>query len=169
MSITTNRRQAVTTLAASAILAATARLGATAGPAYVDTGGDVGGPSGPVRITFLFGQPDDPVEFERHYAAVHLPLVVRVPGLVRMESSMGVGNLDGSSSSFYRANILTFSNQHDMMLAAKSSLGAAALADLDTFATGGVTATIVQDIDEFDPPVAGSRQRLRNGVDPREP
>lgn len=164
-----NRRQVVTTLTASTIAAAVMRIGAVARPATTNTGGDVGGPDGPVRITFLFGQPDDQKAFEQHYQSVHLPLVVSVPGLVHMESCKGAGNLDGTSSAFYRANTLTFQSRYDMMLAAQSDVGAAALADLDVFATGGVTATIVANIDNFDPPVANKDSRFRNGVDPRTP
>ncbi|MCO5215494.1 MAG: EthD family reductase [Thermomicrobiales bacterium] len=167
-----NRRQAVTTVTASAIAMAILRMNTAAGPAAADTGGDVGGPDGPVRITFLFGQPDDQSVFEQHYQSVHLPLVVGVPGLVHMESCMGTGSLDGTSSAFYRANTLTFQSRRDMILAAQSEIGAAALADLDVFATGGVTATIVANIDDYEPqppPVADTDSRFRNGVDPRTP
>ena len=35
------------------------------------------------KIIALFGQPDDPDEWGRHYADVHLPLALRCPDLRR--------------------------------------------------------------------------------------
>src|SRR4051794_41932190 len=35
------------------------------------------------RLIVQYGQPTDPAEFDRHYRDVHVPLVQKVPGLVR--------------------------------------------------------------------------------------
>lgn len=167
--IQTDRRSMVHTLIASAIAAGTWNTTVAARPGSADTGGDNGARDETVRITFLFGHPEDVEAFETHYEAIHLPLVVRVPGLVHMESCRSSGNLDGSTSSFYRVNTLTFRNHQDLLLAAESNEGLAALADLERFASGGVSATVVQGITDFDPPLVTTRSRLRNGVDPRQP
>jgi uncharacterized protein (TIGR02118 family) len=33
------------------------------------------------RFTVLWGTPQDPVEFDRHYREVHIPLARKLPGL----------------------------------------------------------------------------------------
>jgi uncharacterized protein (TIGR02118 family) len=36
-----------------------------------------------VKITVLYGHPEDPAAFEEHYTNTHIPLVKKVPNLKR--------------------------------------------------------------------------------------
>ena len=49
-----------------------------------------------VKLTVLYGQPKDPVHFERYYLETHTPVALRVRGVRRFEIAKVTGMLDGS-------------------------------------------------------------------------
>lgn len=100
----------------------------------------------PVKLVLVFGHPEDEELFEGHYRTVHLPLVMRLPKCSSMESALAVGDMDGKNASFYRISTLTFASNDDMVSCMSSAAGLAAIADIANFASGGVTATVVSDI-----------------------
>lgn len=104
------------------------------------------GAEGPVKIVVLFGQPDDPAAFEEYYLGTHVPLALEIPNFQGLEAGQAVSALDGAAGAFYRIATLSFANQADMEAALASPEGQAAFGDVVNFATGGVTATIVADI-----------------------
>jgi uncharacterized protein (TIGR02118 family) len=101
---------------------------------------------GPVKVVVLYGQPTDVGAFEKHYLETHVPLVLQVPYVQRIDAGRAVSAADGGPAAFYRIGELHFASLADMEAALASPEGQAGLADLMTFTTGGVTATIVADL-----------------------
>jgi hypothetical protein len=77
------------------------------------------------RVTVCYGKPTDPAAFDSHYAQVHAPLVLQVPGL--------------SGYSGYYVAFLDFATEADYRTGLRSPEMAKVGADVPTFATGGVT------------------------------
>ena len=101
-----------------------------------------------VKLTVLYGQPKDPVHFERYYLETHIPVALRVRGVRRFEIAKVTGMLDGSPPPYYRLADLYFDDVAQMQEGLASPEGQATAADLANFATGGVTLMIaeVQDL-----------------------
>ena len=103
------------------------------------------------RVTVLYRHPQDPEAFERYYRQTHLPLAVKMPGL----AGFTVGKLDSLNPaerpSYYRIASLYAESAEAAHAILASSEGQATVADIQNFATGGVT--IVADDEEVLIPV----------------
>ncbi len=91
-----------------------------------------------VKLTVLFGKPEDTQAFDDHYVNQHLPLAAKIPNVQRFESGR-IHTIDGSEVPYYRIAELWFQSAEQMSNALSSPEGAAATADLENFATGGAT------------------------------
>lgn len=151
--------------ATAAFLAAGWTVEATSPPAFTVDGATNGTAEGPLDIVFLFGQPSDPTAFEDYYATTHLPMALRMPVVQRVESCKALGNASGGMPIFHRMAILRFASRADMESSLTSAEGLAAFADVANFATGGVTATIVEDLKVVDATATGDTRQ----PDPRTP
>ncbi len=90
-----------------------------------------------VKLTALFGHPEDPEAFEKYYANQHLPLAAKIPNVQRFESGR-VRPMDDSKPPYHRIAELWFESAERMSEALSSPEGEAATVDLSNFATGGV-------------------------------
>ncbi|RBY74884.1 EthD family reductase [Geodermatophilus sp. TF02-6] len=90
------------------------------------------------RLVVSYGQPDDPGAFDAHYRDTHVPLATAMPGLVRFTVGHPVP-VDPSELPPYLVAELDFASEEDMAQAFASPEGAAAAADVGTFASGGAT------------------------------
>lgn len=81
--------------------------------------------------------PVDPVAFRDHYRNKHLPLAAALPGLRAARYSLDVHH-EQSGSSIFALFEGDFESEETMRAALSSPEGAAAQADLQNFATGGV-------------------------------
>jgi uncharacterized protein (TIGR02118 family) len=97
-----------------------------------------------VKVIVLYGQPSDPAAFEEHYADAHLPLAAKMPDVRRFEASRVVATPDGSEPAFYRVAEVWYDSLEDLQGSMGSPEGEATLADIPTFATGGVTVLIAE-------------------------
>jgi uncharacterized protein (TIGR02118 family) len=97
-----------------------------------------------VNLVVCYGAPDDPTDFDRHYAETHIPLVHKIPGLRRFEPGKVVGTPDGSPAPYYFIAVLSFDSGEDLQAGMASPEGEAAAADVATFASGGATLMIVE-------------------------
>jgi uncharacterized protein (TIGR02118 family) len=97
-----------------------------------------------VKLTVLYGPPTDPEAFELYYAETHLPLVAKMPSVVRTEASRVVGTPDGSEAPYYRIFELWFEDEQTLGATLGSPEGQATVADIPNYATGGVTVVISQ-------------------------
>src|SRR5215212_5294958 len=60
-----------------------------------------------VKLTVLYGHPDDSDAFEEYYANTHLPLVEKMPNLQRYEAARIVATPDGSEPPYYQSSRVT--------------------------------------------------------------
>ena len=91
-----------------------------------------------VKLTVLFGHPEDPEAFEEYYANQHLPLAAKIPNIQRFESGR-VRTMDDGEPPYHRIAEVWFESAERMGEAMSSPEGQAATADLPNFATGGAT------------------------------
>ena len=95
-----------------------------------------------MKITVLYGCPTSAEQFEKYYEGTHLPLAAKVKGVARIEFTKFVSGPDGAKPAFYRMAELYFTTQAQMEQSLKSPEGQATVADIQNFATGGVTMVI---------------------------
>ncbi|QIN79794.1 EthD family reductase [Rubrobacter marinus] len=91
-----------------------------------------------VKLTVLYGLPDDPDAFEEYYAESHMPLAARIPNVQRFESGR-VAAPDGGTPPYHRIAELWFENASVMQESLSSPEGQAATDDIPNFANGGAT------------------------------
>ena len=95
-----------------------------------------------MKVTVLYNHPTNPDEFEKYYSSSHLPLAAKVKGVDRLELTKFVAGPDGGKPAYYRMAELYFTNQAQMDETLGSPEGQAVVADLQKFATGGVSMMI---------------------------
>ncbi len=99
-----------------------------------------------VKGTALFGHPEDPDAFEEYYASTHVSLVHKIPNLQRFEAARIVATPDEGKPPYYRIGELYFADMEQMQAGLSSHEGQAVVADMQNFATGGVT-MFISDLD----------------------
>ena len=92
-----------------------------------------------IRTFVLYGTPEDPAAFERHYRDVHIPIVRKMPHLKSFEMSRGPAAIGPQGGEYHLVAILSYESRKDMEAALGSEAGKAAVADVANFATGGVS------------------------------
>ena len=102
----------------------------------------IGFPITMIKITVLYGHPDDPAAFERHFDDVHTPLVNAMPNLRRFEKARVVATSDGSPPPYYRVVELYFDNEEELQASRATPEGRAPGEDVPNYATGGATVLI---------------------------
>lgn len=95
-----------------------------------------------IKLTVLYGHPDDPADFEDYYANNHLPIAGKIPNVQRFESGKAVAAPEGEDAPYYRIAELWFDDAEQMQESMGSSEGQAATGDIQNFATGGATVLI---------------------------
>jgi uncharacterized protein (TIGR02118 family) len=90
-----------------------------------------------IKLVVLYTQPADPTAFDEHYLGVHMPLVAKIPGLVRAETGKFTMALDGGEQTYYRVAELYFADQDAMNAAFTSPEGGATAADYAEIAPPG--------------------------------
>ncbi len=91
-----------------------------------------------VKLTVVYDNPTDPEAFEKHYAAVHVPLAGKIPHVKRAELAKVFPKEDGTPTPAYRTADLYFDDYKTAVAALSSPEGGAVLADAQAIATGGV-------------------------------
>ncbi|MBE3560176.1 MAG: EthD family reductase [Ktedonobacteraceae bacterium] len=77
----------------------------------------------------LYKEPADREQFDKHYFNVHVPLVQKLPGLLKAE----VHRFSGKNAPYYLMAILYFNNRDERKAALSSPEGQATSADLPNF------------------------------------
>lgn len=95
-----------------------------------------------VKLTALFGHPENPDAFEEYYANTHTPLVHKILNLQRFDQGKVIATPDGSEPPYYRVADLWFENMEQLQSSLGSPEGQEAAQDLQNFAMGGVTLLI---------------------------
>ena len=92
-----------------------------------------------IKLTVLYGHPNDPEAFEAYYANTHTPLALTMSGHEKVELTKFISAPDGGSPAHYRMAEFWFTTPEAMQATMASPEGQATAADLSNFATGGVT------------------------------
>ena len=92
-----------------------------------------------IRLTVLYGQPDDPAEFDRYYRHVHIPLARKMKGLKGWTIGKCQSATLGEEPPYYMIIGLYAESREAMEAILDSPEGKATVADVANFATGGAT------------------------------
>lgn len=95
-----------------------------------------------VKVTVLYGHPEDNGAFEKYYRETHMPIASKIPGIQKVELTKFIGTPEGSPPSQYRMTEVYFNNLEELKNGMDSDEGQATVADLANFATGGVDVMI---------------------------
>ncbi len=115
------------------------------------------------KLTILHGQPADPAAFEDYYANQHLPFAIEhMPNVRGAENTRVLGAPGGAQAPYYRTAQMSYDSVSELEAGIASEQGRAVLADLQNFATGGVTVPSVRRTSHHDyhpGPPSNSRPR----------
>jgi uncharacterized protein (TIGR02118 family) len=100
-----------------------------------------------IKLVVLYGHPDDPAAFEEYYVSRHFPLADKMPYVRRAEMAKALPGPDGSPPPFYRVAEVYYDSLEDLQASNESPEGEATRADLESFATGGVTVFAAEVLD----------------------
>ena len=92
-----------------------------------------------MKVTVLYGHPKNAEDFEKYYFGTHMPLVTAAKGGNRSETSRCPPAADGSPAAFYRIFEIWFDSPAEMTAITTSQEWKKVRADVENFATGGVT------------------------------
>jgi uncharacterized protein (TIGR02118 family) len=90
------------------------------------------------RLLVMYKTPRDAAAFDKHYAEKHIPLAKKIPGVRKYEVSKGGVATPAGPAGYHLVAILQFDDVAAVQKAFASAEGQAAVADVQTFATGGV-------------------------------
>jgi uncharacterized protein (TIGR02118 family) len=90
------------------------------------------------QLVVMYKSPKDAAAFGKYYFEKHIPLAKKLPGLRKYEVSQGPVATPGGPSGYHLVALLHFDNMAAIQAAFGSAEGQAAVADVQTFATGGV-------------------------------
>jgi uncharacterized protein (TIGR02118 family) len=89
------------------------------------------------RLLVMYKTPRDAAAFDKHYKEKHIPLAKKIPGLKKYEISKGGVGTPAGLAPYHLIAILHFDDMAAIQKAFGSAEGQAAVADVQTFATGG--------------------------------
>jgi uncharacterized protein (TIGR02118 family) len=98
-----------------------------------------------VTLLALYGQPADPVSWDRQYTEEHLPLAAAIPGLRAQRAARVHGTAEGSESPYYLVGELVFADTEAMQAGASSPEGQAAAANFAELAPPGSLLLVVEE------------------------
>lgn len=90
------------------------------------------------RLLVMYKMPRDAAAFDKHYFEKHVPLAKKIPGVRKYEVSQGPVASPMGGSNYHLVAILHFDDVAAIQNAFASAEGQAAVADVQTFADGGV-------------------------------
>jgi uncharacterized protein (TIGR02118 family) len=88
-------------------------------------------------VVVLYKTPKDPAAFDIYYAATHIPLAKKMPGLRKYQVSNGPVGSPAGPSGIHLVATLTFESVAAIQAAFGSAEGKATAADVPNFASGG--------------------------------
>jgi len=89
------------------------------------------------QVVVTYKTPKDVAAFDKYYAATHIPLAKKLPGLRKYEISKGDVVSPAGPSGIHLMAVLTFDDMAAVQAAFGSPEGQAAAGDLPNFASGG--------------------------------
>ena len=102
-----------------------------------------------IKLVVLHPRPKDPEHFRKHYEAVHVPIVAKMPGLVSSKHSFDVQAFwPGEEQPVFCVAEIVFPDKETMHKAYQSDVGKQVMADVPNFATGGRAQVLVYELSE---------------------
>jgi uncharacterized protein (TIGR02118 family) len=95
-----------------------------------------------VKLTVVYGTPEDKDAFDQHYRDVHMPIVERWPGVERVELATVTGGPGGSPSPYHLIAEIYFADGAALDAALGSPAGREAGKDFMSIATPGSFMTV---------------------------
>jgi uncharacterized protein (TIGR02118 family) len=89
------------------------------------------------EVVVLYKTPKDAAAFDKYYAATHIPLAKKMPGLKKYQVSKGPVATPAGPAGIHLIATLTFDSMAAVQKAFTSAEGQATAADVGNFATGG--------------------------------
>ncbi|RPI18623.1 MAG: EthD family reductase [Ignavibacteriae bacterium] len=86
-----------------------------------------------VKLVALYRNPANAEEFEKHYTEVHMPLVEKIPGLLKTEVAMLKG-FPGQEIKYFKVTEMYFESLDSLNAGMASAEGKASARDLMSFA-----------------------------------
>ena len=90
------------------------------------------------RLVVMYKTPKDTAAFDKHYFDKHVALAKKIPGVRKYEVSRGAVATPAGPSGYHLVAVLEFDDVAAIQRGVGSPEGQAAVADVGTFATGGV-------------------------------
>ena len=87
----------------------------------------------PATMIAFYKEPPDREKFDKHFFEVHLPLVRKIPGLLKLE----VERFAGKGAPYYLMVTLYFNNKEERKAGLNSPEGQATSVDLPNYAEPG--------------------------------
>lgn len=103
-----------------------------------------------IQLTILYGHPQDPAAFDHYYRETHVPLARKIPAVTGFTVTRPTSLAPQEPSPYYLIANLFCEDMGTFQHALQSPEGQAAAADLQHFATGGVT-LVVGEIEVYSP------------------
>lgn len=95
-----------------------------------------------IQLTAIYGQPQDPTAFDEYYFKTHTPKAQKIPGLKGLVVNKPASLNPQEPSPYYFIANLYFDTMAVFQTGLQSPEGQATAADLQNFATGGVTLVV---------------------------
>ncbi len=98
------------------------------------------------KMIALYTEPAeaDKAAFEEHYFSTHVPLVQKLPGLVRAEVVRFTGAMGGGKAPYYMLSEMVFNSKDEMDAAMATPEGRAVGKDTRNFPPGILTITTAE-------------------------
>lgn len=93
-------------------------------------------------LVVFYQKPADPEKFDDYYFTTHIPLVQKMPGLLKAE----VARFTGKGAPYYLMATLYFSDREARTAALQSPEGQATSADVPNFAAPGTFTIAMADV-----------------------
>ena len=95
-----------------------------------------------VKLTVVYGKPDEADTFDKHYHEVHMPIVARWPGVERVEVAKVSGGPMGSPAPYHLITEIYFGDEAALNDALASEPGREAGKDFMSIAPQGSFMTV---------------------------
>ena len=92
-----------------------------------------------IILNALYKKPENTEAFHDHYDKIHMPLVLKVPGLIKAEAERVTTTFAGEKDDFYMLARMYYENKETFNTAMQSSENRATGKDLRNFAQAGVS------------------------------
>jgi uncharacterized protein (TIGR02118 family) len=100
------------------------------------------------RFLVLWGQPEDPIGFERHYRDVHIPIALQIPGLRRYTLSRNIAPIRGDNP-YYLVAELDFDDLDSLRAAFASPEGQDTANDVAELAKHASVQSIIYELEDL--------------------